>query len=42
MVHTKNRLIKEDFVLAPGELTENRHKNEPLALGDQVPINGSI
>jgi 4-aminobutyrate aminotransferase-like enzyme len=38
VVHTKNRLIKEDFVLGPGELTENRHKNEPLALGDQVPI----
>tara|TARA_R110000824_G_scaffold96174_1_gene230600 strand:+ start:334 stop:1602 length:1269 start_codon:yes stop_codon:yes gene_type:complete len=38
MVSTKNRYIKDDFVLVSGELTENRHKNEPLAVGDQVPV----
>ena len=38
MVHTENRLIKEDFELSYGDLTEIRHKYEPLALGDQVPV----
>ncbi len=38
MVHTENRLIKEDLELSYGDLTEIRHKYEPLALGDQVPV----
>jgi 4-aminobutyrate aminotransferase/(S)-3-amino-2-methylpropionate transaminase len=38
MINTKNRIIKDNFTLDRGELTANRHKNEPLALGDQVPV----
>ncbi len=38
MVYTKNRFIKNNYTLSHGKLTENRHNNEPLALGDQVPV----
>jgi 4-aminobutyrate aminotransferase/(S)-3-amino-2-methylpropionate transaminase len=38
VIHTKNRIIQDDFVLKRSDLTISRHNNEPLALGDQVPI----
>ena len=38
MVHTENRLIKDNFTLSRGDLNANKKKNEPKALGEQVPV----
>ena len=38
MVHTENRIIKDSFTLSRGDLNANKKKNEPRALGEQVPV----
>ena len=38
MVHTENRIIKDSFTLSRGELAASKKKNEPKALGEQVPV----
>lgn len=38
MIRTKNRYIRDDFVLLPSELTINKQNNEPKSLGSQVHV----